>query len=202
MFRFPLKTSSVMHLCKFVTVDCFKTDTIVPAIFDRFIASAIVLNRIDRWLMRPWYSVGRRPTGCLRKAKLSERGTKCRGKENGKGRNFYLVTCLIWTATAGDGSEQLPETEQRWWTVANSKKTSSLFQAFRQTRSRGKFKRFKSFRESNIGSTEGPKLESCLLRKNTKHNIARRNNIHEILTTATTLSQNCDLLDAYNGDYS
>ena len=26
-FRFPLKTSSSMHLCKFVTDHCFKTDT-------------------------------------------------------------------------------------------------------------------------------------------------------------------------------
>ena len=41
----------------------------------------------------------------LRKAKLSERGTKCRAKENGKGRNRYHVTSLMWTATAGDGSE-------------------------------------------------------------------------------------------------
>ena len=28
-FRFPLKTPSAMHLCKFVTVHCFKIDTIV-----------------------------------------------------------------------------------------------------------------------------------------------------------------------------
>ena len=28
-FRFPLKTSSAMHLCKYVMVHCFKIDTIV-----------------------------------------------------------------------------------------------------------------------------------------------------------------------------
>ena len=44
----------------------------------------------------------------LRKAKLSERGTKCRAKENGKGRNRYHVTSLMWTATAGDESEIAP----------------------------------------------------------------------------------------------
>ena len=30
------------------------------------------------------------------------------------GRNFNPVTCLIWTETAGEKSEQLPETEERW----------------------------------------------------------------------------------------
>ena len=56
-----------------------------------------ILKHIDRWISRPRSSVGRSPTECLRQALLSERGTKCRRKENGKGRNFYHVTSLMWS---------------------------------------------------------------------------------------------------------
>ena len=77
-------------------VHCSRTDSIVR--------TTIIFKRIDRWLLRPQSSVGLCPTEYLRKAKLSEWGTKCRGKENGKGRNWCHVTSLMWTATAGDGS--------------------------------------------------------------------------------------------------
>ena len=42
----------------------------------------------------------------LRKAKLSERGTKCRAKENGKGRNRYHVNQLLRCTLHEGGSSR------------------------------------------------------------------------------------------------
>ena len=91
------KSSFPSQQHSFSPVHCSRTDLIVR--------TAIIFNYIDRWLLRPLSSVGRSPAEYLQKAKLSERGTKHRGIENGKGRNWYHVTSLMWTATAGDGSQ-------------------------------------------------------------------------------------------------